>query len=174
MASLDEAELTMFLALRPVIEDPMMSRPIAGLAIRFDPGPRLANRVLRGLLAQGWELVAAPVGHFEPARKIAMAAISCTGTSAITVTAAGELLYGAERLPPPFRSMLPPGWAELAEGTRNALVCVAVSPRPISTMEDIDTAARGGHLVGGYALVTMTSGWAAVWRPDLAEAGPVG
>jgi len=167
VADLDTAELSLILALRPGRGgDPGQAKPTAGLVVRFDPGPGLADTVTRGLLARGWELVAAPVGHFDPQSSQAVAHVECRGDRGIEITTnrgvVDELLYTS---PAAIHATLPAGWVELAQVRHAALVYLAMSSTPVTTEDEIEQVARSGYLVGGWATLTMGHGWAAQFRP---------
>lgn len=162
MANLDAADLTMILAPRPGPgADPQTSMPTAGLVVTFDPGPALTDTLLRALLSKGWELVAAPLGHFHPASSAYLARVECSGASAIAITAGSEVIYSNDAL----GSKPPYGWVELAQARGVALVYLAVSPNPLTTEVDMTNAARAGHIVGGYATLDMEPAWCQALQP---------
>jgi hypothetical protein len=162
LANLDGANLTMILALRPGPGgDPETSTPTAGLVVTFDPGPALTDKLLRALLSKGWELVAAPLGQFDPASSTYLAHVECSDASAIAITSGSEVIYSNDAL----GSRPPYGWVELAQVRGVALVYLAVSPDPLTTEDDMTRAARAGHVVGGYATLDMEPAWSQTLQP---------
>lgn len=99
---------------------------------------------LRGLLKQGWQLVAAPVGEFEP-EEVPRARVALTDGQ-VTVEAGGETVYQG----PLVLNADPLGtvWPELARAAGEVLLLVTVGSTPILTEEDTNRVARDGHLLG--------------------------
>lgn len=143
--TVDTAYVTPMIMLRPDAHDPGKSLPRPALVVRYpsdDAGMR--ELVIRSLLRRRWDLVASPAGRYEfqPAGPRGRVYLS-DGTVRIVV---GETLYDG---PLPLRDGIAgEAWQALAQAIREIAVYVAVGTAPILSIEDVDTAARAGQLVG--------------------------
>lgn len=157
MSDLDQAHLTLIVSTRPGPgHDPGTSKPIPGAIVRLHTGRAdVDDHVVRVLLGQGFELVR---GH-----------LSCTAIGQVDITSAGQTLYSG---PAPQPGRMPPAWVELAEALSAAILYIAVTDRPLDTEDQINQAARDGHLVAGYATLDLSPAWATAHRraiPGAAE-----
>lgn len=151
MTTLDDAFVTAVIAFRPSSLAPEASRPRAALVIRFPgdsamPEDALREAVMRAMLRQGWQLVAAPVGMFEWADSGRQTPRVNVTDGDVRVEIAGETLYEG-----PLGLTLDVAgfsWLALARAVEEMPVFVTVGSTPIVTEADLDAAARAGRLVG--------------------------
>lgn len=151
MSTLDDAFVTPIVLLRPASFAAGAPQPRAALVVRFPGDPsipeaQLREVLVRSLLRQGWELVAAPAGEFEPSGTTRSAPVVYLDGNQVRVEVASQILFdGPLGLDPGIAGL---SWLELADATQEVLVLVTVGSTPIASAADADRAARAGHLVG--------------------------
>lgn len=142
--SIDDAFATPLILLRPSSFGIGAPRPRAALCIRFPGDARMREAVLRGLLKQRWQLVAAPAGEFEPLPEPHARVELSEGH--VRAEAGGQTVFdGPLRLAPDLAGH---SWHELSHAAGEIPVLVTAGYGPINTAADADEAARAGHLIG--------------------------
>ena len=169
MSELDKAYPTLIVSLRPGPDgDPGTSKPIAGVIVRLNAGSTRNDKFVRVLLRQGLELVAAPLGHFAPTSNGSRGHVTCATVGKLGVTLGDLQLYDG---PAPGPQKTPPGWVELAKALGAAIVYIAFTDSTLDTEDQINQVARSGHVVGAYATLDITSGWAEAYRTAIPADG---
>lgn len=151
--STDSAYVTPVMILRPSSFGRGAFRPRSALVVRFPGTPAMREAVLRGLLGQGWQLAAAPVGEFE-AEDVPRAQVYLDAAG-VRVEAGGEIVFEG----PLGLHAGPEGhtWTQLARAVGEVMVLLTVGPDPVLDEDDANRAARAGHLVGIAGTVFQTT-----------------
>lgn len=162
MSSIDDAWLDTMVLLRPHVSNPGESRPCAAVAVRMNPPPALVELLMRSYLTRGWELVAAPVGHFEPTGT-RLAHIQGDPDGSLRVLAAdrrGRLTEDMYYDEADVSTALCAAWPELARAQQHAVALLVLWPTSTTNAASLDEAARAGRVLGARATISIPNTWA--------------
>lgn len=143
--SIDDAWVTPMTLLRPSSFGRGDPRPRACLVVRFDGGHDLREAVTRGLLGQGWQLVAAPVGEFEPLT-VPLVRVYLPEDGSVSIKDGDETVFDGPL--PAEAGLLGASWMALARGVGEVIVMLTVGSRPVREDHYLNEIARAGRLLG--------------------------